>query len=119
MREIVIGRLGDLARHVDVDLVIHAPPVAAPVEATSTGSSRGRSSTTTRTGSRCRSWSRSRPTRSTRPRWASRPTASRRSCWIPEERFLERFHGVDERVGVDALRWGLPVLYDVVRRFCG
>jgi acetylornithine deacetylase/succinyl-diaminopimelate desuccinylase-like protein len=37
----------------------------------------------------------------------------------PDERFLERFHGVDERVGVDALRWGLPVLYDVVRRFCG
>jgi acetylornithine deacetylase/succinyl-diaminopimelate desuccinylase-like protein len=35
------------------------------------------------------------------------------------EPFLERFHGVDERVGVDALRWGLPVLYDVVRRFCG
>jgi acetylornithine deacetylase/succinyl-diaminopimelate desuccinylase-like protein len=37
----------------------------------------------------------------------------------PEERFLERFHGVDERVSVAALRWGLPVLYDVVRRFCG
>jgi acetylornithine deacetylase/succinyl-diaminopimelate desuccinylase-like protein len=37
----------------------------------------------------------------------------------PDERFLDRFHGVDERVGVDALRWGLPVLYDVVRRFCG
>ena len=37
----------------------------------------------------------------------------------PEERFLERFHGVDERVAVDALQWGLPVLYDVVRRFCG
>jgi acetylornithine deacetylase/succinyl-diaminopimelate desuccinylase-like protein len=37
----------------------------------------------------------------------------------PEERFLERFHGVDERVSVSALRWGLPVLYDVVRRFCG
>ena len=36
----------------------------------------------------------------------------------PDERFLELFHGVDERVGVDALRWGLPVLYDVVRRFC-
>ncbi len=36
-----------------------------------------------------------------------------------DERFLERFHGVDERVSVDALRWGLPVLYDVVRRFCG
>jgi acetylornithine deacetylase/succinyl-diaminopimelate desuccinylase-like protein len=37
----------------------------------------------------------------------------------PEERFLERFHGIDERVSVDALRWGLPVLYDVVRGFCG
>ncbi len=35
------------------------------------------------------------------------------------ERFLERFHGVDERVGLDALRFGLPVLYDVVRRYCG
>lgn len=37
----------------------------------------------------------------------------------PEEHFLDRFHGVDERVGLDALRWGLPVLYDAVRRFCG
>ncbi len=37
----------------------------------------------------------------------------------PGERFLERFHGVDERVSLDALRFGLPVLYDVVRRFCG
>jgi acetylornithine deacetylase/succinyl-diaminopimelate desuccinylase-like protein len=37
----------------------------------------------------------------------------------PDDRFLELFHGVDERVSVDALRWGLPVLYDVVRRFCG
>ncbi len=37
----------------------------------------------------------------------------------PEERFLERFHGVDERVELAALRFGLPVLYDVVRRFCG
>jgi acetylornithine deacetylase/succinyl-diaminopimelate desuccinylase-like protein len=36
----------------------------------------------------------------------------------PDEQFLERFHGVDERVGIEALRWGLPVLYDVVRRFC-
>jgi acetylornithine deacetylase/succinyl-diaminopimelate desuccinylase-like protein len=36
----------------------------------------------------------------------------------PDERFLERFHGVDERVSIGALRWGLPVLYDVVRRFC-
>ena len=37
----------------------------------------------------------------------------------PDERYLERFHGVDERVSLDALRFGLPVLYDVVRRFCG
>lgn len=37
----------------------------------------------------------------------------------PGERFLERFHGVDERVGLDALRWGLPVLYDVVATYCG
>lgn len=36
----------------------------------------------------------------------------------PDERFLERFHGVDERVSIEALRFGLPVLYDVVRRFC-
>jgi acetylornithine deacetylase/succinyl-diaminopimelate desuccinylase-like protein len=37
----------------------------------------------------------------------------------PGEAFLERFHGTDERVGLEALRFGLPVLYDVVRRFCG
>jgi acetylornithine deacetylase/succinyl-diaminopimelate desuccinylase-like protein len=36
-----------------------------------------------------------------------------------DEPYLERYHAVDERVGVEALRWGLPVLYDVVRRFCG
>jgi acetylornithine deacetylase/succinyl-diaminopimelate desuccinylase-like protein len=34
------------------------------------------------------------------------------------EVFLDRFHGVDERVSLGALRWGLPVLYDVVRSFC-
>jgi acetylornithine deacetylase/succinyl-diaminopimelate desuccinylase-like protein len=37
----------------------------------------------------------------------------------PDEVFIDRWHGVDERVGLDALRWGLPVLYDAVRRFCG
>ena len=35
----------------------------------------------------------------------------------PDERFLERFHGVDERVGLEALRWGLPVLCDVVATY--
>jgi acetylornithine deacetylase/succinyl-diaminopimelate desuccinylase-like protein len=37
----------------------------------------------------------------------------------PDESYLERFHGVDERVSLDALRWGLPVLYDAVLGFCG
>jgi len=36
----------------------------------------------------------------------------------PGETYLDRYHGVDERVSIDGLRWGLPVLYDVVRR-CG
>ena len=36
-----------------------------------------------------------------------------------DEPFLARFHGVDERVGLDALGWGLPVLYDVVAAYCG
>jgi acetylornithine deacetylase/succinyl-diaminopimelate desuccinylase-like protein len=35
------------------------------------------------------------------------------------EPFVERFHGIDERVAVEALRFGMPILYDVVRRFCG
>ena len=37
----------------------------------------------------------------------------------PDEPFLERFHGDDERVGLDALRFGLPVLDEVVRTWCG
>ena len=37
----------------------------------------------------------------------------------PGETYLDRYHGVDERVSIDGLRWGLPVLYDAVRRFCG
>lgn len=32
--------------------------------------------------------------------------------------FLELFHGDDERVSLAALRFGLPVLYDAVRRAC-
>ena len=36
----------------------------------------------------------------------------------PDDQFLALFHGDDERVSVEALRFGLPVLYDVVRRFC-
>ncbi len=35
----------------------------------------------------------------------------------PETPFLSLFHGHDERVPVSALRFGLPVLYEVVSRF--
>ncbi len=37
----------------------------------------------------------------------------------PDEPFLERFHGDDERVAIEALRWGYPVLAEAVRRYCG
>jgi acetylornithine deacetylase/succinyl-diaminopimelate desuccinylase-like protein len=37
----------------------------------------------------------------------------------PGEGFLDNFHSIDERVGIDSLRWGLPVLYDATVRFCG
>jgi acetylornithine deacetylase/succinyl-diaminopimelate desuccinylase-like protein len=32
--------------------------------------------------------------------------------------YLSLFHANDERVPVSALRFGLPVLHEVVRRFC-
>ncbi len=35
----------------------------------------------------------------------------------PEMPFLSLFHGHDERIPVSAIRFGLPVLYDVVSRF--
>ena len=35
------------------------------------------------------------------------------------EGFLDNFHSVDERVGLESLRWGLPVLYDATITFCG
>jgi hypothetical protein len=37
----------------------------------------------------------------------------------PGEGFPDNFHSIDERVGIEALRWGLPVLYDATVRFCG
>ena len=36
-----------------------------------------------------------------------------------DDSYFDRWHGVDERVSIAGLRWGLPVLYDAVRRFCG
>jgi acetylornithine deacetylase/succinyl-diaminopimelate desuccinylase-like protein len=119
MREIIDGRLGDLARHIEVELVIHAPPVAAPVndplyrllERTVIDHD---------------------PDGVPLPIMVPFATDAKHTAALgiptygfsplrldPDERFLERFHGVDERVGVGALRWGLPVLYDVVRRYCG
>jgi acetylornithine deacetylase/succinyl-diaminopimelate desuccinylase-like protein len=119
MREIIVGRLGDLASHVDVDLIIHAPPVSAPVddplyrllERTVVDHD---------------------PAGIPLPVMVPFATDAKHTAVLgiptygfsplrldPEERFLERFHGVDERVGIEALRWGLPVLYDVVRRFAG
>ena len=119
MREIIEGRLGDLAEHVEIDLIIHAPAVAAPVDAPLYRLLE----TTVRDHD---------PDGIPLPVIVPFATDAKHTAILdvptygfsplrldPEERFLERFHGVDERGGVDALRWGLPVLYDVVRRFCG
>lgn len=119
MRETVIGRLGDLAGDIDVDLVIHAPAVAAPVD-------------TDLYAILARTVVDHDPAGIPLPFMVPFATDAKHLAALdvpaygfsplrldPDERFLERFHGVDERVGVDALRWGLPVLYDAVRRFCG
>ncbi len=119
MRETIVGRLGDLAAHVDIDLVIHAPPVAAPA----LGDFYDLLARTIVDHD---------PAGIPLPFMVPFATDAKHTAVLdvptygfspllldPEERFLERFHGVDERVGVDALTWGLPVLYDVVRRFCG
>ena len=37
----------------------------------------------------------------------------------PKERFMERFHGIDERVSQEALAWGVEVLYDVAMGYAG
>jgi acetylornithine deacetylase/succinyl-diaminopimelate desuccinylase-like protein len=122
MRETIVGRLGDLAAHVEIELVIHAPPVAAPVEPAAGGFYDLLARTITDHD----------PDGIPLPLMVPFATDAKHTALLdvptygfsplrldPEERFLERFHGVDERVGIDALRWGLPVLYDVVRRFCG
>jgi acetylornithine deacetylase/succinyl-diaminopimelate desuccinylase-like protein len=36
----------------------------------------------------------------------------------PGMRFADMFHGNDERIPVEGLKWGANVLYDLVRRFC-
>jgi len=119
MREIVVGRLGDLAAHIDVELVIHAPAVDAPAD----GDVYALLAQTVRDHD---------PEGIPVPFMVPFATDAKHTAALgiptygfsplrlaPEDEFLDRFHGVDERVGIDALRWGLPVLYDVVRRFCG
>src|SRR4029077_4327782 len=112
MREIVIGRLGELAAHVDVDLVIHAPAVAAPAE-----------------GELYELLERTvidhdadgvpvpflvpYATDAKHLAVLDIPTYGFSPLRLaPDAPYLELWHGVDERVSVDALRWGLPVLYD-------
>ena len=119
MHETILARLGDLAPDVDVELVIHAPPVASPVD---TDLYRILAATVADHD----------PAGVPLPFMVPFATDAKHTATLgvptygfsplqlaPDEPFMERFHGVDERVGVDALRWGLPVLYDVVRRFCG
>jgi acetylornithine deacetylase/succinyl-diaminopimelate desuccinylase-like protein len=120
MRDTVVARLGpDLASRIDVELVIHAPAVDA-----SPDSELYRIMESTIVDHD--------PEGIPLPFMVPFATDAKHTATLgiptygfsplrldPEERFMERFHGVDERVGIDALRWGLPVLYDVVRRFCG
>jgi acetylornithine deacetylase/succinyl-diaminopimelate desuccinylase-like protein len=118
IREIVIGRLGDLAAHVDVALVIHAPAVEAP----SDGEPYELLARTVTDHD---------PEAVPVPFLVPYATDAKHLASLdvpaygfsplqlePGAPYLELWHGVDERVGVEALRWGLPVLYDVVRRFC-
>jgi acetylornithine deacetylase/succinyl-diaminopimelate desuccinylase-like protein len=119
MREEVVARLGDLAPHCDVEHTIGAPPVewpasgvlyelmcdtirahdpeGVPVPVMAPFATDGK-------------WTQLVGT----PTYGFSPLRNE-----PGERFLERFHGQDERVSLEALRWGLPVLYDVVGLFCG
>ncbi len=120
MREEVVARLGDLAERCTVEHVIGRPPVEAPAE----GELYDLMAAMIRAHD---------PDGIPVPVMAPFATDAKSTSVLlgvptygfsplklePDERFLERFHGVDERVGVDALRWGLPVLYDVVLGYCG
>jgi acetylornithine deacetylase/succinyl-diaminopimelate desuccinylase-like protein len=119
IREIVIGRLGDLAGHVEVDLVIHAPAVEAPSDGAFYRLLEG---TVVDHDPEAVPVPFLVPYATDAKHLASLevPTYGFSPLRLaPGAPYLELWHGVDERVGVDALRWGLPVLYDVVRRFCG
>jgi acetylornithine deacetylase/succinyl-diaminopimelate desuccinylase-like protein len=120
MREEVLARLGDLAEQCTVEHVIGRPPVEAPAG----GELYDLMAAMIRAHD---------PDGIPVPVMAPFATDAKSTSVLlgvptygfsplrlePDERFLDRFHGVDERVGVDALRWGLPVLYDVVLGYCG
>ncbi|MDQ1323033.1 MAG: family metallo-hydrolase, partial [Chloroflexota bacterium] len=119
MREEVLARLGDLAPLCTLEHVIGRPPVEAPAS----GELYDLLAATIRAHD---------PDGIPVPVMAPFATDAKSTSVLlgvptygfsplrlePDERFLERFHGVDERVGLDALRWGLPVLYDVVLGYC-
>ena len=121
MRATILDRIGpELAAACDIELVIHAPPVDAPAS----GALYETMVATVRDHD---------PEGIPVPFMVQFATDAKHTAMIDVptygfsplrysptgQEFLVRFHAVDERVGVDALRWGLPVLYDVVRRFCG
>lgn len=119
MREEVMARLGDLAPHCTVEHMVGAPPVEAPAG----GELYDILAATIRAHD---------PDGIPVPVMAPFATDAKSTVHLgvptygfsplrvePGERFLERFHGTDERVGLGALRWGLPVLYDVVLAYCG
>ena len=119
MREEVLARLGDLAPRCTVEHTVGAPPVEAPAS----GELFDLLCATIRAHD---------PDGIPVPVMAPFATDAKWMVLLgvptygfsplrldPGERFLERFHGQDERVGLEALRWGLPVLYDVVTGFCG
>ncbi|MEI7745419.1 MAG: peptidase dimerization domain-containing protein, partial [Chloroflexota bacterium] len=118
MREEILARLGDLAPHCTLEYVIGAPAVEAPAS----GRLYDLMADTIRAHD---------PEGIPVPVMAPFATDAKALLPLdmpiygfsplrldPDERFLERFHGVDERVGLEALRWGLPVLYDVTCGFC-
>jgi len=120
MRATVLARIGDeLAAHIDVELVIHAPPVDAPTDS-ELYRIMGETIVDHDADGIPLPFMVPFATDAKHTAALGIPTYGFSPLRLdPDERFMERFHGVDERVGVDALRWGLPVLYDVVRRFCG
>lgn len=119
MRATIVERIGhELALVSDVELVVHAPPV----EAATSGGLYDAMVETVRDHD---------PEGIPVPVIVPYATDAKHTAALdvltygfsplrlaPQEQFLELWHGVDERVSVEALRWGLPVLYDVVRRFC-